>query len=213
MLNLTKILLPVYLREATKYLSVCGVLNYYLKRNSNILPIVSKKTANLGKLYFLPNIHKRLSSVPSRPVISNCDTPTEKFPEYLDHILKPVTLESWPYIKDSGNILMNLKHLGQITDGAILVTADVVGLYPNIPHKAVLEILRRRLIDTSEITPGILTEDTVQITEFVLKNSFLSSRGNLKDKNQVHQLILNLHLSLMTYFLYGLLEHRTGFFP
>ena len=153
-----------------------------------------KKTTNLGKLYFLPNIHKRLSSVPSRPVISNCGTPTEKFPEYLDHILKPVTLESWPYIKDSGNILMNLKHLGQITDGAILVTADVVGLYPNIPHKAVLEILRRRLIDTSEITPGILTEDTVQITEFVLKNNFLSSMGNLKDKNQVHQLILNLHL-------------------
>ena len=171
-----------------------------------------KKTTNLGKLYFLPNIHKRLSSVPSRPVISNCGTPTEKFPEYLDHILKLVTLESWPYIKDSANISMNLKHLGQITDGALLVTADVVGLYPNIPHKAVLEILRRRIIDTSEITPGILTEDTVQITEFVLKNSFLSSKGNLKDKNQVHQLILNLHLSLTTYFLYGLLEHRTGFF-
>ena len=93
-----------------------------------------KKTTNLGKLYFLPNIHKRLSSVPGRPVISNFGTPTEKFSEYLDHILKPVMLESWPYIKDSGNILMNLKHLGQITDGAILVTADVVGLYPNIPH-------------------------------------------------------------------------------
>ena len=153
-----------------------------------------KKTTNLGKLYFLPNVHKRLSSVPGRPVISNCGTPTEKFSEYLEHILKPVMLESWLYIKDSGNILMNLKHLGQITDGAILVTADVVGLYPNIPHKAVLERLRRRLIDTPEITPGILTEDTVQITEFVLKNNFLSSMGNLKDKNQVHQLRLNLHL-------------------
>ena len=89
---------------------------------------------------------------------------------------------------------MNLKHLGQITDGAILVTADVVGLYPNIPHKPVLETLRRRLIDTSEITPGILTEDTVQITEFVLKNNFLSSMGNLNDKSQVYQFISNLHL-------------------
>ena len=103
-------------------------------------------------------------------------------------------LENWLYIKESGNILMNLKHLGQITDGAVLVTADVVGLYPNIPHKAVLETLRRRLIDTSEITPGVLTEDTIQITEFVLKNDFLSSMGNLKDKNQVYQLRLNLHL-------------------
>ena len=153
-----------------------------------------KKTTNLGKLYFLSNVHKRLSSVPGRSVISNCGTPTEKFSEYLGHILKPVMLESWLYIKESGNILMNLKHLGQIADGAVLVTADVVGLYPNIPHKAVLETLRRRLIDTSKITPGILTEDTVQITEFVLKNDFLSSMGNLKDKNQVYQLRLNLHL-------------------
>ena len=158
-----------------------------------------KKTTNLGKLYFLPNIHKRLSSVPGRPVISNCGTPTEKFSEYLDHILKPVMLESWPYIKVSGNILMNLKHLGKITDGAILVTADVVGLYPNIPHKAVLETLRRRYIDTSEIKPEILTEDTVQITEFVLKKNFLSSMRNLNDKNQVHQLISNLHLLTLVF--------------
>ena len=94
---------------------------------------------------------------------------------------------------------MNLKHLGQITDGAILVTADVVGLYPNIPHKPVLETLRKRLIDTSEITPGILTQDTVQITEFVLKNKFLSSMGNLNDKSQVYQLISNLHLLTLVF--------------
>ena len=43
-----------------------------------------KKVTNLGKLYFLPKIHKRLYNVPGRPVISNCDTPTEKVLEYLD---------------------------------------------------------------------------------------------------------------------------------
>ena len=37
-----------------------------------------KNASNLGKLYFLPKIHKRLSNVPSRPVISNCGTPAEK---------------------------------------------------------------------------------------------------------------------------------------
>ena len=33
---------------------------------------------DLGKLYFPPKIHKKLFNIPGRPVISNCDTPTEK---------------------------------------------------------------------------------------------------------------------------------------
>ena len=37
-----------------------------------------KKACNLGKLYRLPKIHKRLSEVPGRPVTSNCGAPTEK---------------------------------------------------------------------------------------------------------------------------------------
>ena len=42
-----------------------------------------KSSCNLGKLYFLPKIHKRLSNVPGKPVISNCGTPTEKVSEFL----------------------------------------------------------------------------------------------------------------------------------
>ena len=61
-----------------------------------------RKSINLGKLYFLPKTHKRLSAVPLRPVISNCGTPTE-FSEYLNYILKPIMQDSWSYIKDSGD--------------------------------------------------------------------------------------------------------------
>ena len=38
-----------------------------------------KKATNLGKLYLLPKIHKRLFKIRGRPVISNCGTTTEKF--------------------------------------------------------------------------------------------------------------------------------------
>ena len=137
-----------------------------------------KKATNLGKLYFLPKIHKPLSSVPGRPVTSNCGTPTEKISEFLDHILKPVMQESWSYIKDSGDFLKKVKHLGPIPDGAILVTADVVGLYPSIPHKAGLEALRRRL--NKRETFEIPTEDIVQMAEFVLKNNFFEFNREVK---------------------------------
>ena len=35
-----------------------------------------KKPCNLGKLYLLPKIHKQMSEVPGKPVISNCGAPT-----------------------------------------------------------------------------------------------------------------------------------------
>ena len=60
-----------------------------------------KKVSNLGKLYLLPKIHKRLHNVPGRPVISNCGTPTEKASEFLDYHLKPIMKRGKSYIKDS----------------------------------------------------------------------------------------------------------------
>ena len=49
------------------------------------------------------------------------------------------------YIKDSGHFLGKIKTLGCIPDNAILVTADVVGLYPSIPHQASLIALKETL--------------------------------------------------------------------
>ena len=93
-----------------------------------------KKATNLGKLYLLPRIHKRLFEVPGRPVISNCGTPAEKVSEFLDSELKLVIQEGWSYIKDSGDFIKKLKNIDHIPQGAIMVTAGVVGLYPSIPH-------------------------------------------------------------------------------
>ena len=82
----------------------------------------------MGKLYFLLKIHKRLSDVPVRPVISNCGTLTKKFSEYLDSELKSVMQERWSYIKDSGNFIKKLRNIDHIPQEAMEI-ADVVGLY------------------------------------------------------------------------------------
>ena len=137
-----------------------------------------KKATNLGKLYFLPKIHKRLSAVPGRPVISSCDTPTEKVAEYLDYILKPIMQESWSYIKDSGDFLKKIKNIGKIPEGAVLVTADVIGRYPSTSRKAGLEALRKILNEKD--SPKIPTEDIVRMAEFVLKNNFSEFNGEVK---------------------------------
>ena len=77
-----------------------------------------KKTTNLGKLYLLPKIHKRLFNVPGRPVISNCGTPTEKASEFLDFYLKPLMQNGWSYIRDSGDFIDKMKRIGKIPEGS-----------------------------------------------------------------------------------------------
>ena len=87
-----------------------------------------KKSTNLGKLYLLPNILKRLSSVPGRPLISNCGTPTEKASGFVDFHLKPIMQNGWSYTGDSNDFISKNKNLKNIPSNSILVTAEVVGL-------------------------------------------------------------------------------------
>ena len=54
-------------------------------------------------MYLLHKIHKRLSDVPGRPVISNCGMPTEKVSEFLDYQLKLVLRNGKSCIRDSGH--------------------------------------------------------------------------------------------------------------
>ena len=109
-------------------------------------------------------MHKRLSAVLGRPVISNCGTPTEKVAEYLDYIFKPLMQESWPHNKDSGDFLKKIKNIGKIP-------ADVIGLFPSISHGAYLESLRKRLSERDS------PKDIVRMAEFVLKNNFFEFNG------------------------------------
>ena len=57
--------------------------------------------------------------------------PTEKISEFLHHHLQTLMKQGGSYIKNTRDILEKLKRVGEISKEAILVTADVVGLYPS----------------------------------------------------------------------------------
>ena len=75
-----------------------------------------KNSCNVGKLYFFRKIHKRLSNVPGRPVISNCRTPTQKVSEFLDNHLQPIMRKGLTYIKDSSDFIDKIRRIGSILD-------------------------------------------------------------------------------------------------
>ena len=150
--------------------------------NLNIFRINIKKLLTLvnSKLYLSPKIHKRLANAPGRPVISNCGTPTEKASELLDHYLKPVMQKGKSQFKDSGNLINKIKKLQSIPDRAILVTSDVVALYPSIPHEAGLKALKDAL-DNKE-NKSRSTEDLIKIALFVLQNNDFEFNGIVKQQ-------------------------------
>ena len=122
------------------------------ERELKYFPYDFKKTTNLGKLYLLTKIHKHLHNVPGRPVISNCGTPTEKASEFLDFHLNPLMQSGWSYIRDSIRDFINkMKIIGKVPEGSFLVTADVVGLYPSIPHKEGILALKSKLEEQTNL--------------------------------------------------------------
>ena len=61
--------------------------------------------AVVGKLYMLPKIHKYLSDVSRRPVISNCGTSTGKASEILHFHINPTMRNARSCIRDSSHFL------------------------------------------------------------------------------------------------------------
>ena len=69
--------------------------------------------------------------------------------------------KGWSYIKDSQDFINKSRKLGKIPDNAILVTADVVGLYPSIPHNVGLRALKEAPDKREQ--KKIPTEDLLQM--------------------------------------------------
>ena len=127
------------------------------------------KDPKFARFYLLPKIHKRLHNVPGRLVISNCGFYTENISSFLDHHLQPIAQKVNSFIKDTNHFLRKIKSLGQLPEGAILCTIDVVGLYPNIPHEEGLASLRKFLDARAE--KKVTTETLLELAEIVLKNN------------------------------------------
>ena len=94
----------------------------------------------------------------------------------LDSQLKPVVQSSWSYIKDLGDFIKKIKNISTISKDSILVTADVVGLYPSIPHDAGLKAQEKAL--NNRTNKKFSTEDLVKMARFVLKNNYFEFKCN-----------------------------------
>ena len=122
--------------------------------------------ARAGRFYLRLNY---IRGCPGGPVISGCNTPTEKISAFVDHHLKPLVSAVPSYVKDTNDFLKKLRDISTLPSSAIMVTIDVVGLYPHIPHDEGLQSIREAL--NNRDNPEIPTETIVDLAELVLRHN------------------------------------------
>ena len=68
--------------------------------------------------------------------------------------------------------MRKIKELGQLPEGTIICTIDVVGLYPNIPRDEGLAFLKDFL--DSRVDKEVTTDTLIEIAELVLRNNIFA---------------------------------------
>ena len=85
------------------------------------------------------------------------------------------------YFKDSGDFINKFKISHYIiSGGAILVTAEIVDLYPSIPNKAGFRAPKEALDNRESKT--VLTKNLVKMTKFLLKNNYAELSGKVNQQ-------------------------------
>jgi hypothetical protein len=129
------------------------------------IPTVHK----LARFYLLPKVHK--AGVPGRPVVSCSGSLTEQISEILYFFLKPYLPAVTSYLKDAKDFLSNVRAIDQLPLDTLLVSLDVVSLYPSIPHDDGLSALSAFL--GQQGLPHTVRQDLCALAKFVLtKNTF-----------------------------------------
>ena len=89
----------------------------------------------LGRFYLLLKTHKRLHTVPGRPVISNSSYFGENISSFFDFHLILLAQKVKSYIQDTNDFFKMIENLPPLPDDLILCTIDAVGIYRNITHR------------------------------------------------------------------------------
>ena len=124
---------------------------------------------SLGRFYLLPKTHKRTTSVPRRPIVSNDSTATENILAFLDFRLQPLGTKVPHILEDTHDFLSQIMEIKDLPEDVLLVSFDVLGLYPHIPHEEGIEIMKE--FSKQREVKDISTK-SCDLATIVLKNNF-----------------------------------------
>ena len=79
--------------------------------------LLVSENARPGRFSLLPKLHK--PGCPGRPVISGCNTPTERISQFVDNNLRSMVPKINSHFRDTNDFLRKLGELQWLPEGAI----------------------------------------------------------------------------------------------
>ena len=129
---------------------------------------LENKSLRLSKFYLTIKIHK--DPVVGRPICSSIGTVTHYTSKLLDHWLQPIAKKTSFYISNSLDFLLELEN-STFPSSCVILTADIVSLYPSINVPDGLCQLKRALI-LHEV-PVFYIDLLVDLCQWVLCNNYI----------------------------------------
>ncbi|XP_075163277.1 uncharacterized protein LOC142235912 [Haematobia irritans] len=108
-------------------------------------------------------------STPLRPICSSIDSPSYNLSKYIVGILRNITLDSKYIVKDSADFKTRLENM-TIEDDEVLISFDVVSLFPSIPVKLAIQTIERKWTIIEQYTN--MTKDLfIDLITFCIKDT------------------------------------------
>ena len=122
------------------------------------------------EFYSVTKIHK--PTITARPIISDCDEPTEKISSFVDTLLQPISKAQKSYLKDTTDFIDFIEKT-KVKKRAFLVSMDVPSLYTNIPQEEGIDSVCTAYDNFHKNNPPIPTKYLREMLRLILKeNSF-----------------------------------------
>jgi hypothetical protein len=124
----------------------------------------------LPYFYILPKVHKKPWK--TRPVVSGTSTVNEPLSKWIDYHLQQVLHLCPAYLKDSWQLLRDLKQLPPLPSDCIIYTADAVSMYTNIDNDhGILTMKNWLALHKPELPFGFPTAKILNGLDIIMRNN------------------------------------------
>jgi len=132
----------------------------------------------MASMALLIKVHKK--NFPGRAYVSQIDDPSYKICQELTRILNPIDEKGESFIQDTYHFKELLGNL-EVRDDDLMGSLDVVGMFPNVPLKKTLEVVREELEndDTLQMRTKWEIDDIMKLLEISIETYFKTLDGKI----------------------------------